>query len=71
LTFITSYARIALHVSSSPTTRRTVVIGVCLKRDTYDAFVKRIPKSKRERSKIIDLLLQKFLKGDIVLNQTY
>ncbi len=58
-------------MSQNSTKRTTVVIGVCLPRSTYEDFVKRVPKSKRLRSKIIDLLLQKFLKGDIVLNTTY
>lgn len=57
--------------SQATTSKKGVVIGVNLSRDTYDALVKRVPRGKRERSRIIDLLLQKYLSGAIVLNHTY
>ena len=56
---------------SQPTKRLTVVIGVCLPRDVYDAFSKKVPKSKRDRSKIITLLIKKYLAGDVSLSTTY
>ena len=59
-------------MTAPPITRpRSVVIGVSLPRDTYEAFIKRVPKSRRDRSRIIDLLLQKFLSGDVVVNLKY
>jgi metal-responsive CopG/Arc/MetJ family transcriptional regulator len=59
-------------MTAPPITRpRSVVIGVSLPRDTYEAFVKRVPKSRRDRSKVINLLLKLYLENKVVLNTSY